>query len=65
MAEADEIVKYKGDKLYSGSYVVSGKCKAVLENVGLNSYAAKLALEAKTSRKRQQTEMMNSLNKLV
>lgn len=63
--EADEIVKYKGDKLYSGSYVVSGKCKAVLENVGLNSYAAKLALEAKTSRKRQQTEMMNSLNKLV
>ncbi len=63
--EADEIVKNKGDKLFSGSFVVSGRCKAVLENVGLNSYASKLALEAKASRKHQQTEMMNSLNKLV
>ena len=63
--EADEIIKQKGDKLFSGSFVVSGKCKAVLEKVGLNSYASKLALEAKASRKHQQTEMMKSLNKLV
>lgn len=63
--EADEVVKQQGDMLYSGSFVVSGKCRAVLENVGLNSFAAKLMLEAKASRKKQQTEMMRSLDKLV
>lgn len=63
--EADEVIKKGGDMLYSGSFVVSGKCSAVLENVGLDSFAAKLMLEAKSSRKKQQTEMMRSLDKLV
>lgn len=51
--------------LLSGSFVVSGECLAVLENVGLSSYASKITLEAKASRKKQQTEMMRSLDKLV
>lgn len=63
--EADEIVKNPGDVLLSGSFIVSGKCKAVLEKVGLESFAAKLTMEAKASRKRQQTEMIRSLDKLV
>lgn len=63
--EADEVIKKEGDALYSGSFVVSGKCRAVLENVGLESFASKLMLEAKASRKKQQTEMMRSLDKLV
>jgi cation-transporting ATPase E len=63
--EADEITKNTGDMLYSGSFIVSGSCRAVLQNVGLDSYAAKLMLEAKASRKKQQTEMMRSLDKLV
>lgn len=63
--ESDEIVKTAGDTLLSGSFVVSGKCKAVLENVGLESYAARLAMEAKAGRKKQQTEMMRSLDKMV
>lgn len=63
--EADEITKRPGDNLLSGSYVVSGECYAVLERVGLSSYASKIALEAKASRKKQQTEMMRSLDKLV
>ena len=63
--EADEIVKQAGDKLLSGSFVVSGSCIAELENVGHESYASKLMLEAKVGRKKQQTEMMRSLDSLV
>ena len=53
--ESDEVIKNKGDILLSGSFVVSGECKAILTNVGHSSYAAKLALEAKAGRKKQQT----------
>lgn len=63
--EEEEILKYPGDKLLSGSFVVSGECKAVLEGVGYESYAAKIMLEAKTSRRKQQSEMMRSLDELV
>lgn len=63
--ESDEVIKNKGDILLSGSFVVSGECKAILINVGHSSYAAKLALEAKAGRKKQQTTMMKSLDNLV
>lgn len=63
--EADEITKMPGDKLLSGSYVVSGQCKAELEHVGYDSYVSKLMLEAKASRSKIKTEMMSSLDKLV
>lgn len=63
--EADEITKMPGDKLLSGSYVVSGECKAELEHVGYDSYVSKLMLEAKASRSKIKTEMMSSLDKLV
>lgn len=63
--ESDEVVKNAGDILLSGSFVVSGECKAVLTNVGLDAYAAKLAIEAKAGRKKQKTDMMESLDKLV
>lgn len=63
--ESDEIIKNKGDILLSGSFVVSGECRAVLTNVGHSSYASKLALEAKAGRKKQQTTMMKSLDNLV
>ena len=63
--EADEITKTAGDELLSGSFVVSGSCHAVLEKVGHEAYAAKLTMEAKASRKKQQTQMMQSLDRLV
>lgn len=63
--ESDEVVKNAGDILLSGSFIVSGECKAVLTNVGLDAYAAKLAIEAKAGRKKQKTDMMESLDKLV
>lgn len=63
--EADEITKTAGEQLLSGSFVVSGRCKAVLQKVGYEAYAAKLTMEAKASRKKQSTEMMRSLDRLV
>lgn len=63
--ESDEIIKLPGDTLLSGSFVASGSCKAVLTKVGAESYVARLAMEAKTSRGKQQTDMMRSLDKLV
>lgn len=63
--EADEILKTAGDTLLSGSFVVSGACTAKLEKVGLESYASKLMLEAKAGRKKQQTEMLRSLDSIV
>jgi len=63
--ESDEIIKRIGDKLLSGSFIVSGECTATLEKVGHESYVAKLMLEAKKSKRKHHSEMMHSLNKLV
>ena len=63
--ESDEVIKNKGDILLSGSYIVSGECKAVLTQVGHKAYAARLALEAKAGRKKKKTDMMKSLDNLV
>lgn len=50
--ESDIILKNVGDPLYSGSFVVSGNGKALVTCVGENSFANKIASEAKTSKKR-------------
>jgi len=64
--ESDEITKIEGDRLLSGSYIVSGSCRARLDRVGRDSFVSKLALEAKKMNKgRQQSEMMRSLTRLV
>lgn len=63
--ESDEVIKNKGDILLSGSYIVSGECKAVLTQVGHKAYAARLALEAKAGRKKKKTDMMKSLDNFV
>ena len=42
--ESDTILKKKGDKLLSGSYVVSGKCYSKVEKVGKDNFAAQLSL---------------------
>lgn len=63
--ESDEVTKRKGDELLSGSFVVSGECKAILNRVGHESYVAKLTMEAKKTKNGVQSEMIRSLNKLV
>lgn len=63
--ESEEIVKKEGDFLLSGSFIVSGKCYAKLENVGEDSYISKLTLKAKAMKEGEQSEMIRSLDKLV
>ena len=63
--EADEIQKRLGDALLSGSFLVSGSCRARLTAVGADSYASRLTLEAKRHGKPKQSEMMRSLSNLV
>ena len=63
--EPDEVHKAEEDDLMSGSFVVSGKCYAHVENVGADSYISKLTLKAKASQEGEQSEMIRSLNMLV
>ena len=62
--EPDNIEKKKGDKLLSGSYLVSGKCFAKVEHIGKENYVAQISHEAKQKRK-VNSEIMNSLNKII
>lgn len=63
--EADEIEKSCGDKLLSGSYVVSGECYAKLESVGNDSYISRLTAEAKAMGNGEESEMIRTVNQLV
>lgn len=63
--EAEALEKGPGDTLRSGSFVVSGACRAQLTRVGADSYAARLTLEAKKEVRAGQSEMMASLDKLI
>ena len=45
--------------------MISGRCKAQLTHVGSDSYAAKLAAEARRDVRSTKSEMMNSLTKLI
>ena len=63
--EADEIVKKPGERLLSGSFVVSGSCRARLTAVGADSFVSRLTLEAKQTGSQPQSEMMHSLTSLI
>lgn len=63
--EADEITKTVGDALLSGSFVVSGSCRARLDLVGQDSHAAKITIEARKMKKKRVSDMMRSLTVLV
>ncbi len=63
--EQDSVKKLVNDKLLSGSYVVSGKCYCKLTNVGNASYISTLSKQAKAMDKREQSEMVKSINLIV
>lgn len=63
--ESDEITKKPGDTLMSGSFVVSGECRARLDKVGEDSYISRLTMEAKAMDDQEQSEMIRSLDRLV
>lgn len=63
--EADEIEKNVDNKLLSGSFVVSGEAKVILEKVGKDSYISKLTEQAKLVSHGEDSEMLRALNKLL
>ena len=63
--EADPITKQAGDKLFSGSFILSGHGRVQFTAVGAASFAAKLAAEAKANPAPTKSEMMRSLDKLI
>ena len=62
--ESNTIVKMPGDKLFSGSYVVSGKCYAKVEKVGKDNLAAEITLKSK-KHKKVNSELLNSMRKVT
>ena len=44
--ESEKIVKEENDTLFSGTYIVSGSCKAIVSKIGLANYAEKLQSKA-------------------
>lgn len=62
--ESDGVGKGKGDMLYSGSFVISGKARARDTHVGNENYAAGLAKEVKRE-KQVQSELLSSMRRVT
>jgi len=62
--EENAITKHIGDTLYSGSFIVSGKCISKVERVGKNNYASKITDGAKYIKK-VNSEIMRTLKKII
>ena len=62
--EADNLVKNRGDELFSGSFVTSGEACCQVIHVGKDNYAAQITSEAKEF-KRHNSELRNSLNAIL
>lgn len=62
--ESDPLVKKVGDEIYSGSFIVSGKCLALANKVGKETYISKL--EGKISSiKKQKSKLMTNIYKII
>lgn len=62
--ESDAIVKNVGDVLYSGSFVVSGKCYARVDKIGKDNYIEKISAQAKKL-KNTKSDLLVSLNWII
>ncbi len=62
--EADPVYKSPGERLLSGSFIVSGKCTARIEHVGIDNYASQVAHEAKKQR-RIHSELLATMRKVT
>ncbi len=62
--ESDAIPKEKGEGLYSGSFVISGRAYAKVVHVGKENYAAKLADEVKKEKK-VHSELLGSMRRVT
>ncbi len=62
--ESDTIIKKPGDLLFSGSFVVSGNCRARVDKVGKDNYIEKLSAQAKLYRK-PNSDLLKSLKWII
>ena len=62
--EADPVRRREGETLLSGSFLVAGHCRARLDRVGGDAYAASLT-QAMKKRKRVRSRMMRDLDRLL
>lgn len=62
--ESDPILKKEGDLLLSGSFIVSGSCKARVEHVGAENYASQITASAKYIKK-PNSEILSSINRII
>ena len=63
--EEDSVDKLPGDRIHSGSLVLSGRGRVELTAVGADSGAAKLSREAKANPRGKKSEMIRALDKLI
>ena len=62
--ESNSISKNEDDLLLSGSYIVSGRCKAKVEHIGKYNYASKISSGAKYLKKTN-SQIMSAFNKII
>ncbi|MGN0618485.1 MAG: HAD-IC family P-type ATPase [Ruminiclostridium sp.] len=62
--ESDPVFKKQGEKILSGSFVISGEAKAVAVAVGADSFASKITSGAKYVKKTN-SKMMNAINTIL
>lgn len=62
--ESDPIYKKEGEKILSGSFIISGEVKAVATAVGKDSFTSRITSGAKYVKK-QKSEMMNAINLIL
>ncbi len=62
--EPDAILKRPGDKIMSGSYVVSGKAEAKVEHIAMDNFVMKISAGAKYFKK-PTSEIKISLGKII
>lgn len=62
--ESDAVYKTEGDMLLSGSFLVSGKCKARVEHISDDNYAFKISKDAKYVKK-VNSEIMRTFKRII
>lgn len=62
--ESNAVIKKAGDLLFSGSFVVSGNCRARVDKVGKDNYIEKLSAQAKFYRK-PNSDLLKSLKWII
>lgn len=62
--ESNAIIKKPGDLLFSGSFVVSGNCRARVDKVGKENYIEKLSAQARKYRK-PNSDLLKSLKWII